>query len=213
MQRTMTAVLGLTLLLWTSQAEAGFIIGPGQVPVGAGDEAFNLIAVDLNNPAALGAGSYVASQFNYQFTDFSGFQTTGTITPVLLTGGGTVFTPVAVGDTITFNGATGFLSVPFGGADRFSLAAGTTVYAGVYWAATQRRPRIADAGRLRRRREHIRRLWRGLWPRCQPAGGRHSPQRFRRGLLLADIRLQRSAGTGYVGSGSGLSQPVPKKGT
>src|SRR5262249_50727014 len=127
----------MALLLAPAAARADFVVvGPGQVPVGAGDEAFNLIAVDLNAPSTLGPGAYQASQFNYQFTDFAGFQTPGSITPVLLTGGGTTFTPVAVGDAVTFSGATGFLSTTFGGSDTFTLGASTTVYAGLYWQAS-----------------------------------------------------------------------------
>jgi hypothetical protein len=125
-----------TLLLTASTASASFIVGPGQTPVTNGDEAFNLLAVDLNDPATLATGNYVATQFNYQFTDFQGFQTTGAITPVLLIGGGVNYTPVAVGDPVAYNGATGFLSVPFGGSDSFTLASGATVYAGLYWNAT-----------------------------------------------------------------------------
>jgi hypothetical protein len=92
--------------------------------------------VDLNAPVTLAAGTYVASGFNFQFTDFSGYQTKGTITPILLTGSGTTFTPVAIGDSITYAGATGFLSVTFGGIDTFTLGAGATMYGGLYWEAT-----------------------------------------------------------------------------
>jgi hypothetical protein len=116
-------------------ATAGTIVGPGNVGAGAGDGAFNLIAVDLNNPVTLPAGSYVASLFNYQFTNFSGFDTTGKISPILLTGGGTSFTPIAVGNSINYAGPTAFISVPFGGADAFTLANTTTIYGGLYWDA------------------------------------------------------------------------------
>jgi hypothetical protein len=124
------------ILLTTSTASASFIVGPGQTPVTNGEEAFNLLAVDLNAPATLGPGNFVATQFNYQFTDFLGFQTTGAVTPVLLIGGGVNYTSVAVGDPIAYNGATGFISTPFGGNDSFTLASGVTVYAGLYWNAT-----------------------------------------------------------------------------
>src|SRR5579884_1785340 len=146
MQRTAIVVLGLILALAFAPAtRAGLIIGPGQVPVAAGDEAYNLLAVDLNSPVALGPGAYLASRFDYQFTDFAGFDTTGTIVPVLLTGGGTSFTPVAVGAPITYAGPTGFISAPFGGADAFTLAGPTTLYAGLFWDATppfSREPRM-----------------------------------------------------------------------
>src|SRR5207244_4209380 len=74
-----------------------------------------------------------ASTFNYQFSDFPSYHTVGSITPVLLTGGGSNFTPVAVGDPIAFAGPTGFVSSPFGGADMFTLAGSTTLYGGLYW--------------------------------------------------------------------------------
>jgi hypothetical protein len=124
------------LLLSVAPASAGLIVGPGDITATAGDGAFDIIAVDLNSPITLGPGTYKATLFNYQFTDFAGFQTTGTIAPVLLTGSGTLFTPVAVGDTLTYGGATAFTSVAFGGSDSFTLASSTTVYGGLYWEAT-----------------------------------------------------------------------------
>jgi hypothetical protein len=131
-----TLLFCAALLLTASTASASFIVGPGQTPVTNGDQAFNLLAVDLNDPTNLGPGNYIATQFNYQFTDFQGYQTTGTITPVLLIGSGTNYTPIAVGDPVAYNGATAFLSTPFGGNDSFTLASGATVYAGLYWNAT-----------------------------------------------------------------------------
>jgi hypothetical protein len=122
------------LLLITSRASGGVIIGPGHQSVHASDEAYNLISVDLNNPVTLATGNYVASLFDYQFANF-GFDTTGSITPLLLTGSGTNFTPIAIGDTITYSNPTTFLSAPFGGSDTFALVSSTTVYAGLYWDA------------------------------------------------------------------------------
>jgi hypothetical protein len=122
----------VALLLTAPPASAGFVIGPGNVPGDWHDSAYDLIVVDLNAPAALGAGSYVASQFNYEFNPnvvggTGSTELNGSVTPVLLTGGGTSFTPIAVGDTIAYSGPTGFISAAFGGADTFTLAAGTTV--------------------------------------------------------------------------------------
>ncbi|GEM_PF-3277532 len=121
--------------LWPAHAVAGFVVGPGNVAAAASDGAFDIIAVDLNNPLTFAPGSYIASIFNYQFDNF-GFVTTGTITPILLTGGGTNFTPIAVGSTITYNGPTAFVAAGFGGLNAFTLTTSTTVYGGLYWEAT-----------------------------------------------------------------------------
>ena len=125
------------LLLSTSHASASFIVGPGPVSVTNGDGlSYPLITVDLNDPVTLGPGNYVASQFNYQFSLYPGFVTIGDITPIVFTGDGTSnFTPVATGNTITYNGPTGFTSAPFGGSDTFTLTSSTTIYGGLYWTA------------------------------------------------------------------------------
>jgi hypothetical protein len=136
MLRNTKAFLGIVLLLSASPASAGFIVGPGPVTVTNGDGlSYPLITVDLNAPATLGPGNYVVSQFNYRFSLYNGFETIGDITPIVLTGGGSHFTPVAVGSTITFNGPTAFISTPFGGSDKFTLKTTTTVYGGLYWNA------------------------------------------------------------------------------
>lgn len=114
----------------------GSTVGPGDVAVTNGDGAFDVIAVDLNKPVMLAPGTYVASQFSYQFTDFAGFQTSGSIAPVLLTGGGTTFASVAVGATIPYAAPTAFDAAPFGGFATFTLTTAATVYPGLYWEAT-----------------------------------------------------------------------------
>jgi hypothetical protein len=117
----------VALLLVAPIASAGVVIGPGDVNTTNGDQAHDLIAVDLKNPAKLAAGTYLDSLFERQFTNFAGFNTTGTITPVLLIGGGTAFTPIAIGGTLTYSGATPFISGAFDGSNTFTLAASTTV--------------------------------------------------------------------------------------
>lgn len=128
----------IAVLLAVSHVSAGVIIGPGDISVTTSDGAsFDLLAVDLNSPANLGAGSYVAALFNYQFSIMPpGSQPLGVITPVLLTGAGTSFTPVAVGDPVSYTGPTAFVSAPFGGTDTFALGIGTTLYGGLFWHAT-----------------------------------------------------------------------------
>src|SRR5262249_4207848 len=48
----------------TAPASAS-VLGPGNVSTTNGDQAFDLIAVDLNSPVSLAAGNYSASQFDY----------------------------------------------------------------------------------------------------------------------------------------------------
>lgn len=137
----LTFVFALAVLLNAgiapSLASAGFTIGTGDVQGFTHDSAYDIIAVDLNNPATFGPGQFIASTFNYQFnTTVIGNPSagiSGSITPILLTGGGTNFTPIAIGNTINYTGPTAFLSVTFGGSSAFTLSAITTVYAGVYW--------------------------------------------------------------------------------
>jgi hypothetical protein len=125
----------VAVLLATAQESAAVPIGPGDLnqPGYTHDGAFNLIAVDLTHPVTLGMGIYSAIKFDYQFSDFPSYHLTGSITPILLTGGGTSFTPIAVGSAIPFGGNTSFVSAPFGGISTFTLTSSTTVYAGLYW--------------------------------------------------------------------------------
>jgi hypothetical protein len=127
----------LALLLTDAHVSAGFVLGPGPVTVTNGDGLSSpLITVDLNAPVTLSAGDYVVSQFNYRFSLYDGFITIGDITPIVFTGNGVDdFTPIAIGDTITYSGPTAFISTPFGGSDTFTLGATTTIYAGLYWTA------------------------------------------------------------------------------
>lgn len=131
--RAATGLLALAALLTLTGAGArAAVIGPGDTTIDANDTAADLLAVDLTNPVTLAAGTHMASLFHYQFSEANG-PIGGTITPVLLTGSAPSFTPVAVGATIPFAGPTAFISAPFGGSDTFTLAASTTVYAGVFW--------------------------------------------------------------------------------
>jgi len=125
----------LFLLLGVQPVAAGFVLGPGQVSTGASDGAFDLIAVDLTKSIILGSGTYDASIFNYGFADF-GFLTNGTVAPLLLTGSGTTYRPVAIGNSISYTGPTAFMSRSFGGSSTFTLSASTEVFAGLYWKAT-----------------------------------------------------------------------------
>lgn len=135
------ASIVIIILLMPSLALADIIIGPGNIDGDWKDSAFNIIAVDLNFPATFGPGNFVATQFNYQFNSTvvgaPSAVLTGTITPLLLTGSGTSYTPIAIGDTITYSGPTSFISVPFGGSNSFTLGSSTTVYPGLYWTATE----------------------------------------------------------------------------
>lgn len=114
--------------VWTS--------GPGNIEASAADGANDVLAIDLNKPVTLAAGTYRASTFSSQFSTFGpGTPTIGAITPVLLTGSGTTYTPVAVGATTVYTEPTPFGGVPFGGSDVFTLAETTTIYAGMHWKA------------------------------------------------------------------------------
>lgn len=125
------ALAGL-MALPTAEAAAA-TVGPGDVAAVEQDTAFNLLVVDFMRGVTFGPGTYVASQFNYQFSDLYG-KATGTITPIVVAGSvGGGFTPVAVGDGVSFGGATPFQSTAFGGTGAFTLTQETTLYAGVYW--------------------------------------------------------------------------------
>jgi hypothetical protein len=125
--------IGLVLPLFTANAAWATIIGPGDVATNTQDTGFNLLIVDLNAPLTMTAGSHNATQFNYEF----GSSAAGSITPLLLTGNGVDnFTPIAVGATIAYSGATSFISATFGGSDAFTLPSSDTVYAGLFWNST-----------------------------------------------------------------------------
>jgi hypothetical protein len=115
------------------------LIGPGPVIVDAQGTDYQQIDVDLAHSQTLAAGTYVAESFSYQFSLFDsgpglGFGTPrGSITPLLLTFDGSNYTPVAIGAPVTYAGPTAFISTSFGGSGTFTLAASTTIYAGLYW--------------------------------------------------------------------------------
>jgi len=124
--------LVVVLCLAHNSASAQVTIGPGDVAAGNTDQAPNLIAVDLTITANLSPGTYLASQFNYQFAG----GTAGMITPLVLVADlVTPFTPVAIGDPVpqTSGLATSFISTTFGGNSIFTLTAPSVVFAGIYW--------------------------------------------------------------------------------
>jgi len=112
-----------------------YLVGPGDINGGAFDAANDLLAVDLNRPIQLPAGTYAAGNFYRQLGTIAPAQTT--ITPVLLVANLDGYMPIAVGSSIAFSGLTAYSPVDFGGRARFSLSQTTTVYAGIYWAAPQ----------------------------------------------------------------------------
>jgi hypothetical protein len=128
-------------LVGPAHVGAGFAVGQGNVASNWHDGASDSIAVNLSNSQSFGRGGFVTAQFNHDFTNFvagsrpSSFLT-GTFTPVLLIRNGADFTPIVIGDTITYHGPTaGFASTPFGSSETFTLASTTTVYAGLLWHA------------------------------------------------------------------------------
>ena len=110
--------------------------GAGNIESTAADGSNDVLAIDLNKPVTLPAGTYRASTFSSQFSTFgSGTPTIGSITPVLLTGSETNYKPVAVGATSNYSAPTPFGGTPFGGSDVFTLTQTTTIYAGIHWKA------------------------------------------------------------------------------
>jgi len=128
--------VGVGLLLINSTASAASIIGAGNIGSSVlNDLGPNLIAVDLTNPANLGAGTYSVSTFDYQFV---AGQTPigGTVQPFLAVGSAPNFTVIALGSTVAFSGQTAFISTAFGGSNSFTLASTQSVFAAVYWNTT-----------------------------------------------------------------------------
>jgi hypothetical protein len=127
-------VLGVVFtLLCTSSVRAGVIIGPGDVVAddGSGGRRIN---IDLTNPRNLTAGDYQAKTFNYQLaSSLGGTATGGSFQPALFTLETTNrYRAIALGDFVTYQGATGFNSVLFGGSANFTLVTAQDVYAGFY---------------------------------------------------------------------------------
>lgn len=115
-------------------------------PVAGQDAGYPLMAIDMTTFLAATAGTYTATEFNYQFSNTQPFGNTfeagGTVQPIVLSGNpGTVpsdLTIVAVGDTVTYFGPTAFTTTPFGGDDTFTLSGSTNLYGGFYWTAPSR---------------------------------------------------------------------------
>lgn len=82
--------------------------------------------VDRSNPAILAAGTYMATLFNFD----AGMA--GDVRPFLAVSTGTnQYQAIAVGNTNVFAAAMLDATLPFGGAAVFTLAAPTTVFAGI----------------------------------------------------------------------------------
>ena len=118
---------------WT--VNSSYLVGPGDIVGGAFDGANDLLAVDLNRPIQLPAGTYTAGNFFRQIATTAPTQTT--ITPVLLVANLDGYMPVAVGNSVAFSGLSDYSAIDFGGRARFTLSQSTTVYAGIYWSAPQ----------------------------------------------------------------------------
>lgn len=130
----LNAAVSTSLAFLAAGSCVAAVVGPGDTAINAQDTAADLLVVDLTHPLNLAAGNHVVSLFSYQF---AGGGSGGTITPILLSGNGiNAFTSLAVGSTVTFVGATPFISTAFGGSSTFTLAAPTTVYAGLFWDGT-----------------------------------------------------------------------------
>lgn len=124
-------------LLSVGITHADTIIGPGNIATAGNDNAAPMIVVDLNASQSLAAGDWTANLFSYQFSAGEiAPNNSGTVTPLLLTSSGGNYTPIAIGDAVPFAGTVAFGDHPFGGAGSFTLASGTTVYAGIYWIRT-----------------------------------------------------------------------------
>jgi flagellar basal body-associated protein FliL len=98
---------------------------------GAPGDLRNVITMDTGGAKTLAAGVYQAASFDYEFRNAT--NTKGTITPFLATKSGAVYTPIAVGDTVTNIAASAFASHSFGTNNSFTLTAESQVYAGFWW--------------------------------------------------------------------------------
>lgn len=132
---SLLVVLLLTAPQALAQSTAATFIGPGNVAITAGDGSHDLIAVDLTNFAVLAPGNHYAFDFRYQFSTYKGFQTSGTVTPLLLAFDGTNLIPIAIGEPVRYTSPTEFISAPFGGSARFRLNDYSVVFAALYWTA------------------------------------------------------------------------------
>ena len=137
-------VIGLVALCSAAQ---GDVIGPGNYS-GAGVDTANEMITDWSHPLSLAAGTYNATTFSYDVADGWG-QGAITVQPFLATGtagtfdtvawSGTVgsYTPILVGNAISFSAnysTAPFADYAFPGSGSFTLDAPTTVYAG-FWAS------------------------------------------------------------------------------
>jgi hypothetical protein len=131
--RVGAAILIAMLAFGVACAHADVVLGPGNITPDNNDNNYNSVTIQLSNAAALGAGTYTATEFNYQFTNGADGGSSGTVTPLLLVGSGGTYTPVAIGSAVTYSVPTAFVSTAFGPSDTFTLAAAATVYGGLYW--------------------------------------------------------------------------------
>ncbi len=117
-------------------------LGTGDVQATILDGARGDIVIDLNQPIMLPAGTYTASDFSYEW-NVNGPHGFGTVQPLLVTGSGTSYSPLAIGaEQSNDTTLTGFVTTDFGGLNRFVLAEPTTVYAAFAWDG---QPNIAYA--------------------------------------------------------------------
>jgi hypothetical protein len=138
----MSRKISTTLLFFALAAGAvpagASIIGPGNNTPTNNDNAGSLTIVDTVNSQSLGAGLYVANQFNYAFVNTGGPTLTGDVQPFLAVADPAnlgSYEVVAVGASVPYSVVESYASHPFGGGTSadFSLGTTTTVYAGFYW--------------------------------------------------------------------------------
>src|SRR5205807_1007660 len=58
---------GLISMALPTRVSAGTIVGAGHTPIVNNDNAGDIVAIDLTNPASLSVGTYNVSSFNYEF--------------------------------------------------------------------------------------------------------------------------------------------------
>jgi hypothetical protein len=120
--------------LFLAQTAHAVTLGWGDIIPSNNDSDFDMILIANGTSAqTLGAGTYQATNFNYQFTEM---QTTigGTVTPLVLTSpAANVYTVIGIGTPVTYSSAGSFTTTTFGGTDTFTLNSATTVYGGFYW--------------------------------------------------------------------------------
>jgi hypothetical protein len=139
----LVTLVAVGLIAVTASMAEATTLGWGDRTVGNNDSDADMIIVSTGaSTQTLTAGTYQATNFNFQFTEA---QTTigGSVRPLILISPSTnVYNVIAMGSVIPYSAPTSFGTVAFGGTNTFTLAATTQVFGGFYWdgSSGQRNP-------------------------------------------------------------------------